>query len=95
MTQKLNCAAGFALTGTSGEQGELPESSEDGMDTSETAQEIVFLQDPKTSEAVAGGVEAPVGSVGSVQTKAVQQRCLWGGQVNKLLPSASAEIRLI
>lgn len=35
-----------------------------------------FLEDSKTSVAVAGGVEAPVSSVGSVQTKVVQQMSL-------------------
>lgn len=46
----------------------------DGTRTSRAVQEILFLKDPKTSEAVPGGVEAPVSSVGSVQTEAVQQR---------------------
>lgn len=50
------------------------ERSLDGTRISRAVQEILFLKDPKTSEAVPGGVEAPVSSVGSVQTEAVQQR---------------------
>lgn len=37
-------------------------------------QEILFLNNPKTSEIVPGGVEAPESNVGAVQIKAVQQR---------------------
>lgn len=69
---------GLHFTGTRvGSRGSCLEISEDGMKTSKTVQEIVFLKDPKSSEVVAGDVEAPVSSVGSVQNEAVQQRwCL-------------------
>lgn len=65
MTQKPELVLlGLHLTGT------RVGSSEDGRKTSKTAQEIVFLKEPKSSEVVAGGV-------GSVQNEAVQQRwCL-------------------
>lgn len=68
-----------------------------GMRTLRAVQEILFLKDPKTSEVVPGGAEAPVSSVGSVQTRLCSRDSVWGGQVNKLLSSASAhtEIRLI
>lgn len=65
-------------------RGSCPDISKDGGDlwigprTSRAAQEILFLKDPKTSEVVPGGVEAPVSSVGSVQTEAVQLRCYLG-----------------
>lgn len=85
MTQKPELVLlGFHFTATRvGEQGKLPGDqggwgrSLHGMRASRAVQEILFLKEPESCEAVAGGVEAPASSAGSLQTEDVQQRwCL-------------------